>query len=292
MLDLEKLRKLVIMALFTDNELYDTFVLKGGNALMAHAINDRSSTDVDVSMPDEFNDDELNDIKNRLEKALESTFNKEQYSVIDVELKKSPRDMSNEKKMFWGGYTLSFKIVSQENKTKFKDNIQSMRQSAEVIDNQQSKKFTVDISKFEYCEPKTEILLDGFPIYVYTPLMIVYEKIRAICQQNEEYGQIVQTNRKPRARDFYDICSILNYDQSLKKKITEKNNLKDLEEIFKAKKVPLEFINKIQHYREYHRENFISVEDTVSPNVKLESYDFYFDQVIRICNEISESIFS
>jgi hypothetical protein len=33
-------------------------------------------------------------------------------------------------------------------------------------------------------------------IYVYSPEMIVFEKIRAICQQMEEYGLVVPNSGK------------------------------------------------------------------------------------------------
>jgi hypothetical protein len=51
---------------------------------------------------------------------------------------------------------------------------------------------------------------DGYTVYVYTPLMVIYEKLRALCQQVEYYStHIVSTHRRGRARDFFDIYSIL-----------------------------------------------------------------------------------
>ena len=44
---------------------------------------------------------------------------------------------------------------------------------------------------------------------VYTPEMIVLEKLRALCQSIPEYKTIIPSaNIKGRARDFYDIWNI------------------------------------------------------------------------------------
>ncbi|MDA5111008.1 nucleotidyl transferase AbiEii/AbiGii toxin family protein [Brevibacillus thermoruber] len=54
----DKLRKLAIISLFSDDELMDILVLKGGNALnIAYKINDRASMDIDLSMDSDFEED-------------------------------------------------------------------------------------------------------------------------------------------------------------------------------------------------------------------------------------------
>jgi len=51
MLSIDEIRKLAIIALFSDDDLMDTLVLKGGNALtFAYNVSNRASIDVDVSM--------------------------------------------------------------------------------------------------------------------------------------------------------------------------------------------------------------------------------------------------
>jgi hypothetical protein len=45
----------------------------------------------------------------------------------------------------------------------------------------------VEISKFENCSDKTGVELDDHTVYVYSPAMLVIEKLRAICQQMPEY---------------------------------------------------------------------------------------------------------
>ncbi|MCT4619082.1 MAG: nucleotidyl transferase AbiEii/AbiGii toxin family protein [Marinisporobacter sp.] len=300
---LETLRKLVIQSLFADDDFFDLFTLKGGNALLVHKINARASIDIDVSMENSFEDKDLDSTQQKFEKSLKDTFSRENYTVIDVKLKKKPKKMPKEKEKFWGGYTLEFKIVSLENKSKLDSgsitlaklrNLALSVEDSTLTSSTGGKVFKVDISKYEYCKSKIEKDLDGFPIYVYTPIAIVYEKLRAICQQHEEYNNYVETNRKPRARDFFDIYTVLEFHNgivpTIKKDILKESNLNDLVNIFTLKKVPLDFLSKVKNYRDFHRENFISVKDTVSESVTLESYDFYFDYVSKLCNQLSNEL--
>ncbi len=51
--------------------------------------------------------------------------------------------------------------------------------------------------------------------------------------------------------------------------------------IFAAKRVPVELIQKIPEYRDFHRPDFSSVRDTVKADVELQDFDFYFDYVVE-----------
>ncbi len=173
---------------------------------------------------------------------------------------------------------MEFKVIESEKYDNMKNNLDSMRRNAIVVGRNNVKTFKVEISKYEYCKSKKEVDLEGYTIYVYTPIAIVYEKLRAICQQMEEYTQIVQTNRRPRARDFYDIYTILsNYRPPID--IADKDNLYILERIFAVKKVPLELIGKIEQTREFHKDDFFSVKDTIAHDI--EDFDYYFDYVVE-----------
>jgi hypothetical protein len=72
------------------------------------------------------------------------------------------------------------------------------RESLEVGPGHQ-RKFTIELSKFEYTKGKLTREIDSFDIYVYAPEMIAVEKLRAICQQMPEYK--LNRNRCARARD-------------------------------------------------------------------------------------------
>jgi len=136
----------------------------------------------------------------------------------------------------------------------------------------QGTRFLVDISKFEYTTGKQAQDLDGYRIFVYSPEMIVAEKLRAICQQMPEYGPVVKRNRagSGRARDFVDIHTLVTgrmIDMG-----TEQNRSL-LTHMFEAKKVPLALLGLIGSYREFHRKDFSAVKDTVKAGVTLEEFD-------------------
>ena len=140
----------------------------------------------------------------------------------------------------------------------------------------QQRIFRIEISKHEYCEPKAEHEFDGYTIYAYTPVMIAIEKLRAICQQMPEYPLISTSMKRARARDFYDIWAILT-ETGLD--LGTPGHLALTEHIFAAKNVPLELIPRIPEHRDFHHPDWPRVQATVSG--PLESFDFYFDAVVR-----------
>ena len=97
-----------------------------------------------------------------------------------------------------------------------------------------------------------------------TPEMIILEKLRALCQSIPDYQQIVPSaSTKGRARDFYDIWNLCNEFQI---DISSAENTALIAEIFKAKRVPLDFLKLIAVYKDLQKENWLSVEDTLSSN--------------------------
>jgi len=62
-----------------------------------------------------------------------------------------------------------------------------LRREAFVLGPKQQKVFIVDFSKCEYTIGKVSPELDDYTIYVYSPPMIASEKLRAICQQMDDY---------------------------------------------------------------------------------------------------------
>lgn len=138
---------------------------------------------------------------------------------------------------------------------------------------EQERTFTVDLSKCEYTEGKVEREFDSFTIFVYTPEMIVIEKLRAICQQMEAYEH--RGHRNARARDFYDIyIAVTSYGINL----CAKENIEVLGHVFAAKQVPLALLTHIAEEREFHRLDWPAV--IASTEGSLEPFDFYFDFVL------------
>jgi len=117
--------------------------------------------------------------------------------------------------------------------------------------------------------------MDYYTIYVYSPAMIALEKLRAICQQMEDYTPTKKT-RRPRARDFFDIFTIVN-NTDFRFDAVENRELLRL--IFGAKQVPLALLRKVGSQRDYHRVDWPSVQSTVSGPI--EDFDYYFDFVLQ-----------
>jgi len=78
---LDKIKRYAIIAMFSDDDLMDILVLKGGNVLdLIYGVSARSSIDIDLSMASEFEEKELDIIKDKIEKALMNTFQEIFYS--------------------------------------------------------------------------------------------------------------------------------------------------------------------------------------------------------------------
>lgn len=278
---LARLKRLAIIAMFSDDDLMDILVLKGGNLLDAiYAIASRSSMDVDFSMPGEFSAEELGLMEAKIRKALTDTFKAEGFTVFDFNFMIRPKKgLSPDLSDFWGGYRVEFKVIETKRYEQLHNDQHSLRMASISLGKSHEKKFLIDISKFEFCASKREMdLEEGYTIYVYSPEMIVFEKIRAICQQMPEYDVVIpQVGKSARARDFFDIYTIL---QRWKIDFMEQENIELLQNIFAAKRVPLYLIEIIPQYREFHRPDFSSVKDTIKADVELKEFDFYFDYVI------------
>jgi len=276
---LEKVKRLAAIAMFSDDTLMEKFVLKGGNAIdLIYRLSERASIDLDFSIHSDFKKNELQDIHSRIGKVLEETFLTENLVVFDIKFYEVPKIRIQELGDFWGGYRLEFKIIQRDLYVTHLSDIDFLRRNAGVVGPNQKKTYKIDISKFEYCEGKRECELDGYTVFVYTPEMIVFEKIRALCQQTREYKKIIKSQTLTgRARDFFDIyilCEKFNIDPN------NHQNKSLLKKIFEIKKVPLSLMKKIRDYKEFHRQDFSSVENTVKPHVSLKEFDFYFDYVV------------
>ena len=88
---LEKLKKLTIIAMVSDDYLMEKLVLKGGNALdLFYGISPRASLDLDFSMPDDFKSNELESVKTKIENLLHDTFVREGFAIFDFKFLERP----------------------------------------------------------------------------------------------------------------------------------------------------------------------------------------------------------
>ncbi len=100
---LDVIKKVGIVAMFADDELMDLLVLKGGNAMdVVLQVNSRASVDLDFSMGDDLDYDQ---VRPKVERALQSTFDLHGYVAFDVKMSPRPGKMSDELAAFWGGYS-------------------------------------------------------------------------------------------------------------------------------------------------------------------------------------------
>jgi hypothetical protein len=272
-MDLNEIRKTVIVALFSDDLLLEMLVLKGGNALsLVYGFGSRSSIDVDLSIQGDFPN--LSEAKRRLFAALRDQFGKAGYILFDEKLVSRPSSIKPEQGEEWGGYEIDFKIIDEKTFKELRGNLDSIRRNATVVSPFQKRIFTIQISKFEFCGARAKRTIEGCTIYVYTPPMIALEKLRALCQQMPQYGPL--RHRRPRARGFYDIYCVLTEGAV---NLGTDANLELARAIFAAKNVPLSLIPTLANYREFHRQDWPSVQDSVSGT--FQEFDFYFDFVLE-----------
>jgi predicted nucleotidyltransferase component of viral defense system len=278
------IRKYVVISMFSDDLLMERFVLKGGNAIsMIYKISSRASIDIDLSIDGDFEPDVRDVLEQRIHNALDTTFQEKGYTLFDFKLSSRPSQLSDDLKDFWGGYLVEFKLVETLKFIKHIGNLEQLRKIA--LELGRGTKFSIDISKHEFTTGKKPVLIDNYTVYAYTQEMIIFEKLRAICQQMTEYGTTIKRSRpgSPRARDFYDIHALLTkFDINL----MDQENIACISSIFAAKRVDIKLLSKIKDYRAFHSGNFNSVLATIDTTTDPKPFDFYFDFVISLVSEL------
>lgn len=274
-----RIKRLAVLAMVSDDDLMNTFIFKGGSAIdMIYDVSGRASLDLDFSMEEGLTEGEETEISQKIEAALKTTFKEDGLVVHDVKFEKRPSSLPEEVKDFWGGYQVIFKVIPADVAESLGNDKDAIIRESLPVGKKGTTKFKIDISSYEYIASKRTDDFEDHTIYVYSPEMIVFEKLRAICQQIPEYKDVVKSfTPKARGRDFYDIELLMSeYDIDP----TTKENKELIENIFKIKKAPLGYIKRIVEYREFHRENFeASLKDTVTKEDDLKNFDYYFDYV-------------
>lgn len=278
---LEQIKRVSIAAMFADDELLEQLVLKGGNAMdVVLQVNSRASVDLDFSIAHDL---DLAKAHGQIEGSLKSTFELELgYLPFDIRMTQRPEKMPASLADFWGGYLVEFKLISLARANSLGYDLEQMRR--EAINLGEGTKFIIDISRHEYIEGKEEHELLGYRIYVYSPAMIVSEKIRAICQQMPEYAEVVKRKGgKERARDFVDIEALVSM---FKVDMAEERVQRIVQQMFELKRVPLPFISRITEVRDFHSLGFAAVQATMKPGVALRPFDYYHQFVVEQCKKL------
>lgn len=253
----------------------EQLVLKGGHAIeyiqrQRNRIS-RTSNDFDFSMERSF-DADLAGVSLRLERTITSTFAENGLQVFDYVFLEVPSKVSEDVKDIWGGYQLSFKLATPENVAKAGGDPDKLRRLALPVQSTGSTRIEIDISKFEYVTGKQELSVNGFRIYIYSPEMIVFEKLRAICQQHPAYAAVIPGHApRPRARDFYDIPGLMDQFQI---DPSTADNKELITAIFEAKRVPLDFIRNIRDHLDIHRADWPNLVETLPAPERVELKSF------------------
>ena len=286
----DEIRNTILKAIYSDSDLTENLVLKGGNALKLFNITNRESQDLDFSIRETVRFSEENEGK-KLKKLIVEAFSKKGFFVNAFEFVSKPKKRHDSLPPFWGGYKISFSLLDKE---QYQDKISSQDASQMKELNKYAlsleggvKKIEIDLSYDEYVENKESYDLEGTRIYLYSPLMIVYEKIRASCQQLDDYPL---TTKKTRARDLYDIFKTLtNKGQvDLRSAVLNEDNFDILDNIFRVKDVPLELMTKLSSKREDLAADY---EAKVLPQIsskEREEFEYIFDFNMRLFNELFE----
>ena len=117
--------------------------------------------------------------------------------------------------------------------------------------------------------------LDDFTIYVYPPSMIAVEKLRALCQQMEQYGPTGRT--KGRGHAISSTSYTIMVKTGFRFDPPESRTL--IEAMFAAKEVPIALMSNLPQQRDFHRDDWPNVRATVAE--QLQEFDYYFDFVAR-----------
>lgn len=286
-LSINEIQEFTIKALFSDDYLLNKIVLKGGNALShAYRMVDRTSIDIDLSIRGDFDRPKV-EIEKLLCFQLSNVFLEKGYTVFDCLLSPKPEEFSrSELKEFWGGYIFEFKLINTTEYKTIHSHSQDLRRRSMPVNVFNGRTFTIEFSRHEYCEPSESVNIAGSRAIVYSPFLILIEKIRAICQQMPDYRAIVPTMKpRPRPRDFFDIFNLVE-KRKLTDEITKETSLQVITHVFEAKRVPLQLLDRIEESRDFHEQGFPALVATIPADNKIEPFGFYFDFVERIGRKV------
>lgn len=279
---IEEVIRECVVALFSNEVLKRTLILKGGTALyLIENIDTRLSTDIDFSVNDEIvNPDQyFSYVKN----TLSEHFLKLGFEVFDADFKKKPRERADTLPKFWAGWYFEFKLISNEISTKVASrDLAYKRRVALVPDGAASSKNEIEISEYEYCDSTEKVQLAGSTVTCYSTSVLILEKLRAICQQHSRYpyGKL-----KNRARDYFDIYQLVRKHRSPALYVELRRHLPG---VFEAKGVSLDLLKGIfePDFTEFQASHFSSVEATVKVTVKTEPFEFYLEQLRLLVSEL------
>lgn len=276
---LEVIRE-IVLALYTSPQISTSLYLKGGTALhLSEKLDSRLSTDIDLSTPDSVESEK--ELFREFTEVLSARFAKMGYDVIDAKHGKRPKRNTARTPKGWGGWQYLFKLSDIRHR-RITD--QQRSKSAFVPEGASSSKIEIQVSENEYCGSVRTIIIAGTRVAVYSGVLLILEKMRAICQQHSSYKY---SQGKNRARDYYDIFNLVQRHRK------DSNFLKQLglhlNPVFEAKEVSLGLLDSIFQldFLEKQAAGFPAVQDTVRG--QLEPFSFYSEHLKFLIQDIRET---
>ena len=272
-----QVRERILVAVCSDEWLFDRLVLKGGNALaLIYRIGERVSLDLDFSMEGDFED--IEEAGTRFENALIKEFAPRGLHLFGFHFEAKPQVPVD---YWWGGYSCTFKLIPTELAERLSYNNNDMSRQALVTDAvSQRRKFTLEISKYEFVKAETRSVGDGEDkIKVYSPALLAAEKLRALLQQHPDYPVISPATKRSRGRDVYDIWVIsdaLALDLG--------SHYDYVCATFNAKRVDMDLLSRLDEVRSLHEASWSDVEASVGDVI--EPFEFYFNFVKDIADRL------
>jgi len=300
----DEVRKIILVGIAYFSDSYPEcgeLVFKGGSALEMFYNHPRHSRDMDFSMSNVISENKLEECKRWLEQTLEETFSEQNFKITRFRWDEQTPHKRHEGIPFFRGHKIKVDVIDIQKYEMLKNKYRNKTSSFERALNDPNNiiKCEIQISEMEYTEPSENRIVDDIVIKVYSPVMIVSEKLRAIFQHTPSYylqilgiPKVKKENLSPRVRDFYDIYKICErYKIDWKDQI----NLGILAEIFKVKKVPLDFLKNLDtdEIRKIHanKDEYQKLKDTVKER-EIKEFDFYYNYVVKLAREIWDNIVS
>lgn len=285
----DEIRIIALKGIFSKAELENILTLKGGNAMKLQELTNRESQDLDLSIKESIRLSKEEDGP-IFEEGLQHEFEKHGYKVIDFRFEDKPAKRQRTTPPFWGGYAIQFSIIKEEQYNRLSEKqLANVNAFAEPLEGNK-KRIQIDLSFDEFTNERIAKEIDGVTIYLYSPLMIIYEKIRASCQQLPQYEL---SSTKVRARDLYDIYTILTNIRyiDLYDDVLNQENFFIIQNMFKLKDVDVELISKIETIKEQLRNNYLDqVVPQIPKNQEIPEFDYLFSYNMELFQKLSNKL--
>lgn len=272
-----------LTCLYANDYFKEEIYLKGGQAVrLVENIDNRFSADMDFSMSGKINNPD--EFFKFTKEVLEGHFEGHDLHLFDCRWIRKPKVRKNGLPDFWSGWQLEFKLIEKSKKLLASED---KTRQALIPKNTNTSKITLEISEFEYCGSIQKVNLKGSEVRAYSRVLIILEKVRAICQQHPDYAY---AGNKQRTRDYYDIANLIEKSLKESKENTDAfyaESKKHLENVFKAKEVPLDILERIfaADFLELQEKGWATVEATTS-SYQRQSFEYYVEVLKEFIRKI------